>query len=323
VVCTVQGRLTEDTAGVNRPGGMMTTTRVTRARHSRLAAVGTTLICWSMLLTGCSGQEPEDVERTSDAIYYGTSSGVNFGIVEIYRDGNTGNPCTGYFISRRHIVTSAHCTDQYATYKWYYVRVKTGYSTFTYLKDTTRSDTWIYMTQSVFPGFNFDNPQVAYDEAILTLPATVSNVPPNSQLLRVSTAAPPVGQGYNIWGWGAYSFSASGPVRPNDLLFGDNVNVTAVSAGRFTATSSGSRLTCIGDSGGPATYYYSAGGYYVASGTHRGSEDPRCAAPGESMYWSDNSNKISWIESTIRQAYGAGYSCATIGVGSNAHMQCF
>lgn len=29
---------------------------------------------------------------------------------------------------------------------------------------------------------------------------------------------------YNIWGWGASSFSASGPVRPNDLLFGDNVN---------------------------------------------------------------------------------------------------
>ncbi|HEY6561920.1 MAG TPA: hypothetical protein VI072_31845 [Polyangiaceae bacterium] len=54
-----------------------------------------------------------------------------------------------------------------------------------------------------------------------------------------------------------------------DLLFGDNVYVTSVSAGRFNATSSDSRLTCIGDSSGPSTRYI--GGYYLATGTHRGS----------------------------------------------------
>jgi hypothetical protein len=282
----------------------------------------------SAIFVGCAGSDGELAEEESgsreQAIYYGTSSGVNFGVVEIYRSGNTTKPCSGYFISRRHIVTSAHCVDRYTVglSQWYYVRVKTGYNAFTYLKDSTRPDTWTSMRQDVTPGFNWDSPQAATDTAILTIPSTTQNVPPDSQLLRVSTAAPVLNQYHNIWGWGAYAITAQGLARPNDLLFGDNVYVTGVSAGRFTATSNESRLTCAGDSGAPSTRY--TGGYYVATGTHRGNlDDPRCASPGEQMLWSDTSNKIAWMESVIRLAYGSGYSCARIGVGSDAHMRCF
>jgi hypothetical protein len=276
-------------------------------------------------LAGCSGHEPgvgeEDVATQAEAIYYGTSSGVNFGIVEIYRNGNTSKPCTGYFISRRHIVTSAHCTDS-AQYQWYYVRVKTGYNTFTYLKDSTRPDTWISMRQDVAPGWNFASPTAPADTAILTLPATVQSVPPNSQLLRVSTAAPVVNQYHNIWGWGAYAIGPQGMLRPHDLLFGDDVYVTSVAAGRFNATSAWNRLTCVGDSGGPSTRYI--GGYYVATGTHRGNiDDPRCASPGNQMIWASTNNKIAWMEGVIRLAYGAGYSCARFGAGADAYMRCF
>lgn len=286
-----------------------------------LAVVG------ALLNLGCVVEEPgaadEAAGEQAQSIYYGTSSGVNFGVVEIYRNGNTNKPCSGYFISRRHIVTSAHCTDRYAVNnQWYYVRVKTGYNTFTYLKDSTRPDTWTSMRQDIAPGWNWDSPQAATDTAILTIPATTQNVPPDSQLLRVSTAAPLLNQYHNIWGWGAYAITAQGLARPNDLLFGDNVYVTGVSTGRFTATSTVSRLTCVGDSGAPSTRYI--GGYYVATGTHRGNlDDPRCASPGEQMLWSDTSNKITWIEGVVRLAYGSSYSCARSGAGADAHMRCF
>jgi hypothetical protein len=65
------------------------------------------------------------------------------------------------------------------------------------------------------------------------------------------------------------------------------------------------------------------GGYYVATGTHRGTlDDPRCAWPNEQMSWSDTSNKLSWMESVIRQTCGASYSCARVGAGADAYMRC-
>jgi len=172
------------------------------------------------------------------------------------------------------------------------------------------------------PGWSWAKPSVSADTAILTIPATVQGVPPNTQLLRVSTAAPLVNQYHNIWGWGAYAIGPHGMIRPNDLLFGDDVYVTSVAAGRFNATSTGIRLTCVGDSGAPSTRYIS--GHYVATGTHRGNiDDPRCASPGDQMIWASTSNKTSWIEGVVRLAYGAGYSCARFGTGANAYMRCF
>lgn len=120
--------------------------------------------------------------------------------------------------------------------------------------------------------------------------------PATSQMMRVSAATPMTGQVHNIFGWG-------------------------VSAGRFNATSAGNRLTCVGDSGGPSTRYIS--GYYVATGTHRGPDDLRCANPGETMFGSDPASKASWIESTLRGAYGAAFSCSRSGAGADAYMKCF
>jgi hypothetical protein len=87
-----------------------------------------------------------------------------------------------------------------------------------------------------------------------------------------------------------------GLVRPNDLLFGDNVYVTSVSTGRFNALRRGPT---------------------VAIGMTRAAR-----LPGTND-WSATSNKISWIESVIRLAYGSTYSCARGGAGADAYMQCF
>jgi hypothetical protein len=297
--------------------------RLTVTRRARWMLAGVAVAT----LGGCADQHdtaPEQVGEASEAIYYGTSSGVNFGVVQIYWSGNSSKPCTGYFITRRHIMTSAHCTDRNYVSQFYNVYVKTGYNTFTNLKDTARSDNWVLMKQTIYPGWDWANQQARYDTAILTLPATAtSGVPSAQNMLGVATATPVVGQTYNIWGWGAYAIGPQGLLLPYDLLFGDNVTVSSVSSGSFIATSTGNRLTCLGDSGGPSTGYYSPGGYYISSGTHRGGEDPRCASPGEQMWWSDTRSKISWIETALRATYGSTFSCARVSSGVNAHMKCF
>src|SRR5262245_42675186 len=94
---------------------------------------------------GCaqeSGEEPaEKSEKSEQDIYYGQSAVSNLAVVELFRNG--GSWCTGFFISSRHIMTAAHCTDSYYANQWYQVRVKTGYNSFANIRDTSRADNWI------------------------------------------------------------------------------------------------------------------------------------------------------------------------------------
>lgn len=282
-----------------------------------------------LVLPACGAEDmqtTDEVGQHAEEIWYGTFAASNLAVVELRRNGNYNNPCTGYFITRRHIVTAAHCTDSYYSTQWYEVKIKTGYNTFAKLKQTNRTDNWVYMSEYEGPGWNWGAQSAAGDFAILTLPSSAwGSVPAGQQILRVSTAPPVVNQGLEIWGWGAWEvLGVGGAQLPNDLLTGNNgsqIYPSSVGVGSFSAITNTNARTCVGDSGGPATRYYS--GNYVATGTHRGSSVPGCATSGSTMYWSNTSNKVSFIETVLRYSYGSSFSCSRYASGSNAYMKCF
>ena len=70
--------------------------------------------------------DDDTVDTASQAIWYGNSAAADLAVVELYRNG--GSYCTGFLITRRHIVTAAYCTDSYYASQWYSVWIKTGYA---------------------------------------------------------------------------------------------------------------------------------------------------------------------------------------------------
>lgn len=287
--------------------------------------------------TSCTVDSNEGADLGSDEgatasveqpIWYGDSSAANLAVVELYRNG--GSYCTGFFISRRHIVTAAHCTDNTYGSQYYRVRIKTGYGSFTSLSDSASPAGWVLMTEHTAPAWTFSNASAVGDAAILTLPSTAwSSVPVSQQLLRVATSAPVNGEALSIWGWGRRV--ATDPAPAGDLLSGNagsQISVagsTGSGTGRwFWAYATNNARTCDGDSGGPATRY--VGGYYVALGDHGGPPagyTQRCAEYGIRMDWASLHDKTAWIESVLRSSYGSTFSCARFGSGTGAYMRCF
>ncbi|MFC1643270.1 trypsin-like serine protease, partial [Myxococcota bacterium] len=265
---------------VNREVIMLFNVDTCNDEHASKHGVGMSMvaIAVALALPGCAVEvdqrDQDPLDQVEQGIENGESAAANLAVVQFRRYGNEGNPCSGYFITRRHIVTSAHCTADNYSAAWYEVRVKTGYSSFTSLKESNRSDNWILLTEYEAPGWNWDAEQAATDMAILTLgSAAWDSVPANQDLMRVSTAAPYVTQALGIWGWGAWLVtSVTGALLPNDLLtapLGAQIYVSSVPGdGSFRAISNTDARTCTGDSGRPATRYYN--GYYIAAGTHRG-----------------------------------------------------
>lgn len=272
-----------------------------------------------------------DVGSVDQHIYYGDSAAANFATVELqrYQPGQSNAYCTGFFITRRHIVTAAHCTDPSYSSVWYQVRIKTGYSTFTNLKDSGRTDNWVQLTETTHPGWNFTTRLRSADTAILTIPTTVAgSMPSNQDRLRISTVAPTVNQQLQIWGWGLRTATGT---PPRDLLTGNagsQITVSGIatsgSTNWFYAYVNNNARTCMGDSGGPATRYYS--GYYIAVGDHRGpyyvdGQFPwSCAESGVRMDWPTLYDKVSWIESTLRVVYGSSFACTRY---SGGYMRCW
>ncbi|WP_275938781.1 trypsin-like serine protease [Sorangium cellulosum] len=256
-------------------------------------------------------------------MWYGDSAAANLAVVELTRSGASGI-CSGYFITRRHIMTAAHCTDSFYSSQWYQVRAKTGYTTFMNLTDSARTDNWILMEEHAAPGWDFNAQSASTDTAILTLPSTAwASVVANQDVMRISTAAPYLTQPLSIWGWGARH--PTDTAGAGDLLTGATFSQVYVSSvpgdGSFYAVALTNARTCKGDSGGPATRYYDNA--YIAAGTHRGATTLGCAELGANMTWSDLSNKTSWIQDTLRLSFGPSFACSHFASGANAYMKCF
>jgi secreted trypsin-like serine protease len=288
---------------------------------SRFGAIALLLSVFA--LNGCtqeSADEPaEKSDKSEQDIYYGQSAASNLAVVELYRNG--GSWCTGFFISSRHIITAAHCTDAYYGSQWYQVKAKTGYTSFANIRDSYRADNWILALETHHPSWSFSSPTANADIAILTLPASAA-APSWQAKHLLSTTQPYVGQKLSIWGWGRRTEYDTQP--SHDLLTAwgnDQVTVGSVdwngSATRFTAVVDNYARTCDGDSGGPATRY--TNGNYVAVGAHRGSNNPppaHCATWGSTMYWASIADKTTWIRNVVA---GAGIYCGYYA----DYMKCF
>lgn len=313
--------------------------------QSRKLAAWAGMACALTQLLGCTVEtdsaEEADVAESSESIWYGDSTVSNLAVVGLSRWKGVGQDgkdlpygqCTGFFITRDHLMTAAHCTDPVNAGGWYKIRVKTGYNTFTNLKQSDRNDTWVYLSEYTHTGWNFQTMQRANDTAILRIPTNASaSVPANQARLRIATSAPVTGQLLDIWGWGV---RVPGAGTANDLLSGNGgakitvagVATTGSNQWMYAYVNNNAR-TCQGDSGGPTTRYQD--GYYIAVGDHRGPyyvDGPdsfwTCAESGVRMDWPTLYDKVPWIESTLRLAYGAAFSCSRFSAGANAYMRCY
>lgn len=273
------------------------------------------------------GQPAEfDLDDDASRLWNGaTASSYLTPVVYINFVAGSGYACTGSIISKRHILTSAHCAPGAGPHFIYFEAVA-GLSW-----GTSTATTYIHPN---FVGGHQSTPlSPSYDLAIIEVPtsaAIISHMSSSSNRFRFYSGNTVVGTDLRLRGMGHRDNSGTNTPSPgvadqpvNDL----KVNLAAHSGGYFRGFTSSSLRACAGDSGGPSIekrmysrpivwgafsgYSSSGAGAYCPSGS------------GKTMWWAKTNVAASWIESSMKPVFGSSFKCKVYGSSGRTYRRCW
>lgn len=176
----------------------------------------------------------------STDIYYGDVaelSGSPIAYLTIVSKNNQIFSCTGTAITKKKILTAAHCLAD-------------GVSSITAVfEGTTSIEAKSFVIHRNYRPLSSESDVTRNDLAIIKLK---SRIPDSVVPLKISKRAPRSGQEILIYGYGFDEFGDIGVLKFS--------NMSVVSKDRFNLAALGGGNTCNGDSGGPALYQYRSNG---------------------------------------------------------------
>jgi hypothetical protein len=281
----------------------------------------------------------------------------NYPVVRIANNRNS--TCTGFFIAKNWVVTSAHCLAYQGTNSNVKSQPLRGYYPFRLDRPSDGSGALppvgkIYevakldgtFLQYPHPNWFGWSPTQAADLApvndigLLYIDGWEWDIklPPNpaNSAMRISATTPNTTTTLTQFGWGPGTWTKStNAVGPTDTLRRGNFIPTSISIQtlRWTVPSTGMR-PCIGDSGGPAARLATINGVsqWIAVGALGGNttdtSGEKCAETTESIGWPrmDDFRVVDFINDTLQIWNGALFKCgeySLTGTGPAEYRRCW
>lgn len=230
--------------------------------------------------------------------------------------------CTGFIVSARHVLTSAHCAPGAGTRSIEWETIA-GNSNAVF-------DVNVYVHPSFVGGVQTTPLSPAYDLALLEIPQRTETeiMASSANRFRIHTGDTVVGQSLRLRGTGNTGDSPGQIKSPGvaQRPYQDqNAEISYHSGGAFRAPAETYVRACRGDSGGPAVEignYTQPVVWGVFSG-YAGPDTGFCPATGATMYWAKTSLARAWIEQKMQVLFGAGFHCGVYGDAGQTYRRCW
>jgi hypothetical protein len=256
-----------------------------------------------------------DLHRWSGRIYHGQET-------DPYPTGPTGDRateiipasvyignCSGTFVSRNHILTSAHCFKTSGRYT-IPLRQRLG-GTWKYVDGSYTAYVYVYPNWAGTADIDDDIALVSIDDTAWSRP---------QGMMRISTESIAKGYTLRITGWGATDHDIDNPGRLQRVPPGGaQIQVSLVQTYQFRAKAGLARI-CSKDSGSATIgrrweYGAASNTVDVANGiTSAGQLKGNCPEEGKEMFFTRITKvKMDWIQARMRNRFGSSFSCTNTG----------